>query len=105
MQRPEPHFADHPPWQAAPPGSDSQLAADEAEHDPDSFSVRADIAGDRRTTVLSPRGEIDLDTAPRLLEALLPALEHGSGPVVIDLSDVRFMDTTGGTFSPTSTGS
>lgn len=45
--------------------------------------------------VLSLHGEIDLGTAPVLREALLPVLEHQSGVVVVDLSEVAFMDSTG----------
>ncbi len=45
--------------------------------------------------VLSVHGEIDLVTAPTLREVLLPVLEHQTGPVVVDLSEVPFMDSTG----------
>jgi anti-anti-sigma factor len=51
--------------------------------------------GDPDTAVLSVRGEIDLGTAPVLLELLRPVLERGTGPVVVDLSEVPFMDSTG----------
>ncbi len=46
-------------------------------------------------TVLSVNGEIDLGTAPVLREALITVLEHQNGPVVVDLSQVPFMDSTG----------
>ena len=45
--------------------------------------------------MLSPHGEIDLETAPLLREVLLPVLEREIGPVVLDLSEVAFMDSTG----------
>jgi anti-sigma B factor antagonist len=45
--------------------------------------------------VLSVHGEIDLGTAPRLLEVLQPVLERQTGPVVLDLSEVSFVDSTG----------
>ena len=45
--------------------------------------------------VLSVHGEIDLATAPILREVLAPVLEHPTGRVVVDLSDVTFMDSTG----------
>jgi anti-anti-sigma factor len=63
----------------------------------DSFSARLLTAtvGDRAAPVLSVRGEIDLATAPLLRDLLLPALERGDGPVVVDLSDVPFMDSSG----------
>lgn len=47
------------------------------------------------TAVLSVRGELDLLTAPVLREALLPVLERGTSPVVVDLSEVPFMDSSG----------
>jgi anti-sigma B factor antagonist len=70
---------------------------DRVERSTDSFSVRllAIDAGDQEAAVLTVHGEIDLGTAPLLREALLAALEHGSGPVVTDLSEVPFMDSTG----------
>jgi anti-sigma B factor antagonist len=45
--------------------------------------------------VLSVQGEIDLMTAPMLREALIPVVKHHTGPVVVDLSEVPFMDSTG----------
>jgi anti-sigma B factor antagonist len=45
--------------------------------------------------VLSVQGELDLSTAPVLREVLLPVLENQTGPVVVDLSEVSFMDSTG----------
>jgi anti-sigma B factor antagonist len=45
--------------------------------------------------VLNVHGEIDLETAPALRETLLPVLEQQTGPVVVDLSEVSFMDSTG----------
>jgi anti-anti-sigma factor len=45
--------------------------------------------------VLSVHGEIDLGTASMLRDVLMPVLEHQTGPVVIDLSTVSFMDSSG----------
>jgi anti-anti-sigma factor len=45
--------------------------------------------------VLSLHGEIDIGTGPGLQEVLLPVLERQTGPVVVDLSEVSFMDSTG----------
>ena len=52
------------------------------EHDPDAV-------------VLSVHGEVDLLTAPLLREAMLPVLERQRGLVVVDLSEVPFMDSSG----------
>jgi anti-sigma B factor antagonist len=46
-------------------------------------------------TVLGAQGEIDLETTPMLREILVPVLERSSGPVVVDLCEVTFMDSTG----------
>jgi anti-sigma B factor antagonist len=60
-----------------------------------SANLLAVSAGDQLAAVLSVHGEVDLETAPRLQEVLLPAIEDGSGPLVIDLSEVAFMDSSG----------
>jgi anti-sigma B factor antagonist len=41
------------------------------------------------------RGEIDLATAPSMTEAVDRAIRESSGPFVMDLSAVGFMDSTG----------
>lgn len=45
--------------------------------------------------LVSIRGDVDLATAPGLRELLIPILEQADGPVVVDLSEVPFMDSTG----------
>jgi anti-sigma B factor antagonist len=52
------------------------------EHDPDAV-------------VLSVHGDVDLLTAPLLREAMLPVLTRQRGLVVVDLSEVAFMDSSG----------
>lgn len=44
--------------------------------------------------VLALRGELDAYAAPELQERLADALEPGDGDVVVDLSDVTFLDST-----------
>ena len=93
--------AHRPPGDAGPVRSDHPLAAnaryDALQRTIGSFSasLRAVTAGDQQAAVLNVCGEIDLESAPLLRELLQPALEHGSGPLVIDLSEVTFMDSTG----------
>jgi anti-sigma B factor antagonist len=60
-----------------------------------SVRVLATHDHDQHSAVLSVHGEIDLGTAPVLREALSWVLEHRTGPVIVDLSEVSFMDSTG----------
>jgi anti-sigma B factor antagonist len=50
---------------------------------------------DERTHVVAPRGEVDALTAPQLGKRLLGLAEQGKTGVVVDLSGVTFMDSTG----------
>lgn len=45
--------------------------------------------------VFTVSGELDLDTSPELRERLQAAIENGSRPVLVDLSDCEFIDSTG----------
>jgi anti-sigma B factor antagonist len=45
--------------------------------------------------VLRLHGELDLWTVPKLRMRLAEALERGTGPVVVDLAQVTFIDSTG----------
>jgi anti-sigma B factor antagonist len=55
------------------------------------FSV--DVRRDGARTVVAPSGELDLGTAGQLRSALERSREDG--PLVLDLRDVRFMDSVG----------
>ncbi len=50
---------------------------------------------DDTTHVVAPYGEIDALTAPRLGRRLLDLAEEGKRKLVVDLSEVTFMDSTG----------
>ena len=54
-----------------------------------------DEAVDDTTHVVSLRGEIDAATAPRLASRLFGLADEGKRGVVVDLSEVTFMDSTG----------
>jgi anti-sigma B factor antagonist len=47
------------------------------------------------STVVVVTGEIDMATAPMLAQELEAAVEAGVGPVVLDLLDVTFFDSSG----------
>ena len=49
---------------------------------------------DKRTSVISIEGELDLSTAPRLKWMLIDSLETGHSQLVVDLSLATFMDST-----------
>jgi anti-sigma B factor antagonist len=57
------------------------------------LSIEARAMGDR--TVLTVRGELDLYTAPALRDRVLAAAAEGQRRLVIDLSGVPFMDSSG----------
>jgi anti-sigma B factor antagonist len=57
------------------------------------LSIEARAMGDR--TVLTVRGELDLYTAPALRDRVLAAAAEGHRRLVIDLSGVPFMDSSG----------
>ena len=59
---------------------------------PDAFSVRTEQHGD--VTVVVPRGELDLATAPALELALDEALDDAQR-VVLDLRELEFIDSSG----------
>jgi anti-sigma B factor antagonist len=62
--------------------------------DSDDTSLMVTTAGGDRWTIVVARGEIDISTASSLDEALQAAMA-ASGRVIVDLSGVRFMDSTG----------
>lgn len=45
--------------------------------------------------VLTVSGEVDLATSPDLDAAIIAALDSGAGSLVVDLTDVSFMDSSG----------
>jgi anti-sigma B factor antagonist len=49
---------------------------------------------DKRASVISVEGDLDLSTAPRLKWMLIETLEAGHSELVVDLSSTTFMDST-----------
>jgi anti-sigma B factor antagonist len=47
------------------------------------------------STVVSLRGEIDVYTAPRLRQTLIDLISEGATDIVVDMSGVDFLDSTG----------
>jgi anti-sigma B factor antagonist len=46
-------------------------------------------------SVLTLRGEIDVYTAPRLRQAIIDLVDGGASHIIIDMSAVDFLDSTG----------
>jgi anti-sigma B factor antagonist len=59
----------------------------------DLFSVSSESAGDG-LGVLVLSGEVDIYTAPQFKERMLELLDAGVDRLVVDLSDVTFIDST-----------
>jgi anti-sigma B factor antagonist len=58
-----------------------------------SLQVNSEKAGD--VTILTCTGEVDLSSAPQLREALAPVFNEVKPRLLVDLSGVSFMDSTG----------
>jgi anti-sigma B factor antagonist len=61
--------------------------------EPDDFTIQADAHGDRHTLVLT--GELDLASAPILEAATARLCADGASEIVVDLSGLAFIDSTG----------
>jgi anti-sigma B factor antagonist len=57
------------------------------------LTVRSSVVGG--WTVLSVEGEVDLYTAPAVREAAIEAMEAGADHLLLDLTEVPFMDSSG----------
>ena len=57
--------------------------------------VIADYALDRRTRVIEVEGQVDLYSAPEFKEQTARVIDGGAQRVIIDLSRLTFMDSTG----------
>ena len=57
-------------------------------------SFRVEVVNANGRAIVSLHGEIDMNCGPALRDAL-SAAQHGSPDVIVDLSGVTFMDSTG----------
>jgi anti-sigma B factor antagonist len=60
-----------------------------------SEEMRVDVTREGDTVVVAPSGEVDLSRSPKLRNALRDAQSSRPKRVVIDLSDVEYMDSSG----------
>jgi anti-sigma B factor antagonist len=59
------------------------------------MDLRLGITEREGVVVLAAHGDVDVSTAPRLRQELVEIAAGGSGPVVVDLEGVDFLDSTG----------
>lgn len=59
------------------------------------MNISIDVQEQQEQTTISLSGEIDAYTAPKLRETAFPYTEKDGASVVIDLSNVTYMDSTG----------
>lgn len=57
----------------------------------ESFSI-SDAPADGEATVVSVTGEVDMETSPLFARGLLRAIGAGRGGLIVDLSNVSFID-------------
>jgi anti-sigma B factor antagonist len=57
-------------------------------------NMQADVASDGDLAVLAIGGELDYEVSPQLRARLVRAIEAGRRRLVLDLSDVTFIDST-----------
>jgi anti-anti-sigma factor len=56
---------------------------------------RLEVTGEHGRTVVRVTGDLDLETAPQMLAAIEPTLDTGTGALVVDLSRLTFIDSSG----------
>jgi anti-sigma B factor antagonist len=69
------------------------LAEEFGVHDHIEFTIRTTDHPDQ--TIVQPQGELDLATRDELYAALMAAFENGTPTIVLDLSRLDFMDSSG----------
>jgi len=57
--------------------------------------MQIEMTSNSDSQIITVSGEVDLATSPELDVAIIGALESGTQSLVIDLSDVSFMDSSG----------
>lgn len=61
----------------------------------DSRGIQVKTVNREGHSVIEVRGEVDLRSSPQLRELLIDAVERADGPMLVDLSDVGYMDSSG----------
>jgi len=78
------------------PPADATRPDGDAAKDTTGQSMRIDVANDNGATVVRPSGErLDIEVASDFRAMLLSLIEQGHRRLVVDLSDVSFIDSSG----------
>ena len=80
---------------ARPSGSEPVVPGDTTSRSVPSGEFAVDARDRARELLLAIHGEVDMATAPLLQGALTRATESGRSPVVLDLTDLEFIDASG----------
>jgi anti-sigma B factor antagonist len=80
--------------QSPGPSSSRDMVTEETTEGGRMLEIRHDSREDGRV-VVALQGQVDLATAPQLAQAVAGAAKQGSGAVVVDLTDVDFLDSAG----------
>lgn len=90
--------ASEPAREGAPNGSDAgtiSLSIERGKRLGRSAPGTNAVADEQAGAVVKVAGELEFGTAPTLREALLGLSQEGADPVVVDLADVHFIDSSG----------
>ena len=68
--------------------------ADEIAPAPDVFGIAA-VRTDQTSAAVSPAGDLDVSTSPRLLTVIEELLDEGRTDITVDLRAVTFIDSSG----------
>lgn len=61
----------------------------------ETLTIEVTTAGDPALRVFSLRGSLDIATSPSLRAALMEAADNGHHQIIVDLSHLEFLDSTG----------
>ena len=67
---------------------------DEASTAPETFGIVA-VRHDQATAAVSPTGDLDVSTSPKLLACIEELLSEGRSKITLDLREVTFIDSSG----------
>lgn len=76
------------------PAQSENALANEPTRAPETFGIVA-VRRDESTAAVSPSGDLDVSTSPRLLACIDELLAEGRSQIILDLQAVTFIDSSG----------